>query len=225
MSIDKIIPLVEKIAEASKNIRSAFFDNEKPILSKKEIQQLQQERMFLAEEKRQRIQMQINKIDAVNPSITTIAHKPKLRQNKNKYDPKVVQAAKDKLSKAQAEYFKVNIEPPQKQLKQYFCEHRTEILQHSSQGTQLKQEIEAFINYQYDQCVADYFFLPVQTFISIDAKKEKVIHELQQVVKDSLKYRQEQKLTTTAQQNQPKTRQTRKAKPKGTKETASAPPQ
>lgn len=207
-NIDHIINLIEQIADASDNIRSAFFftvkKKKKPILSKKEIQQLQQERMFLAYEKRQKIEKDIEKIDAVNPSISypgpPVNNKEKLSQNKNKYDPKVVQAAKDKLSKAQTEYFKANIEPLQKQLKQHFCEHRTEILQHSSQGDELQQSIEAFINYEGEgNLVMIFFSYPEALFFNtLITLKNKVIPKLKKV-ETKLESEQEQ---ITAQQKQ-----------------------
>jgi len=55
----------------------------------------------------------------VNPSITTIKpksfnKKDQRRRKEIKYNRKILQKAKDKLSKAKTEYFKVNIEPLQK---------------------------------------------------------------------------------------------------------------
>jgi len=206
VDIAHIILLFKRIADALTKIISSikfvFFDDGKFILSNEELQQLQQERIFSADEKRREIQKEIDKIDAVNPSITTIKpksfnKKDQRRRKEIKYNRKVLQKAKDKLSKAKTEYFKVNIEPlqkVQKELDRYLYPRWPEIMQLSRQGNQLKQEIEAFINYQVaDNFLSLNFLSPNQTFIGkfidIDAKKEKVIRKLEQI-KETLKYKQ-----------------------------------
>lgn len=106
-------------------------------------------------------------------------------------------------------------------LVEYLYPRWPDIMQCSQQGKYLKYEIERLINYPTP--LQDEIRMGIRNNLLI-AKGKKIISELQ-LVKSFLKYyepKQELKIKplqlVPLPQKQPKTRQTRKAKPKGTKE-------
>jgi len=214
MSVD-IDYIVTKLKQAADALTKTDF------LTPQEWQQLQQ---YSSYEQWREIKKEINEIDAVNPSITNSNPIPfdvedKRRRDEINYDSDKSQALKDKLSKAQTEHYETVLEPSQKELDLCFARWETKIAQYATQGTQLKQDIEALIytsalinapgeTHYYDrrsQHPTRFFLPPAIKTIDFNKRvttiKERAIHELEKV-KVKAKRESEQEPTTTEQQKQ-----------------------